>query len=214
MTIPTNVSAKIYWSKGKTRVHKGLEINRPIQNAKLSKVQLRSAEGQALISSGCYACSFSDIVIGRSRRLLGVQGSRNSIYENISGEFYERGIEVTMFANGNTIRAVDGRYLPLSNYEPRPAIRVGEYARNNLIEDVTLKLIDDARLLRIRFNHSSSNQLQNINMHLDQTDFSRNADRLLKSMDDLPRKTTIDNFRVCVNKRLLKKNNCLGHNLK
>ena len=214
ITIPANVSAKIYWSSGTTRVHKKLEPNHPIRNATLSNIQLRSAAGQALISSGCYTCSFSKITMGRTRRLLGVQGARNSIYREISGEFYERGIEVTMFANGNFVKTISGRYVPKSDYKPRPAIRFGEYPRNNLIEDVTLNLIDDAGLLRIRFEHSESNHLKNIKMYLQQNVLRKNIDRLLQSMEELPSNTTISDFSLCAHDLLSGKNNCISGDYK
>lgn len=137
----------------------------PIKDAVLRDLSLGSENSQALIVSGCFRCVVERVHIRRSRRLLPVQGSRGSRFENISGEFTERGIEFAAFATENTVKNVTGAYVPVEGLTPRPAIRFGEYARNNSLSEVRLMLGPAYRgRTKIRFDESMKNRLETIQL--------------------------------------------------
>jgi hypothetical protein len=168
ITIKPATPARFFWSDGSLAVHKGLEANVAIRGAVLRDLQVRSLKGQTLISSGCYACVFENITMGKARRLLVVQGSRNSVYRGIGGKFSERGIEITMFANGNLIENINAEYEPDPEHAPKPAIRFGEYSRNNVLRNIDLRLHTgyDAQT-KIRFDESEGNRLENVRISVD-----------------------------------------------
>lgn len=137
----------------------------PIRDAVLSNVSLSSENSQALIVSGCFQCVIEQVHIGRSRRLLPVQGSRSSHFENIHGTFHERGIEFAAYATENVVVNVTGNYESVQGYSPRPAIRFGEFARDNTLRDVRLTLGPSyLGKIKIRFDESIGNRLSTIRL--------------------------------------------------
>jgi hypothetical protein len=121
--------------------------------------------------SGCYDCRFENIDIGSSRRLVMVEGARNTVFDGVTGEFRERGIEFAMYATDNLIRNVDAR-LAGNHIGIRPAIRFGEHARRNRLENVRLDL-DKAyrgRRDKVRLDDAADNTLFNIELLVEKLD--------------------------------------------
>lgn len=170
--IPADQQLRLHWSDGSKRYPTGLgQPNRAIRDAGVTDVQLVSAEGQGMLVTGCYHCSFSNLTMGRTRRLFSVQGTRRSTYRNITGVFTERGIELAMFASDNTVENVQGTFCGEGRHEIRPAIRFGEYARDNLVQNVTMNLGPHyAKRVKIRFDESAGNKLKNVRLLVSKDD--------------------------------------------
>jgi hypothetical protein len=193
----------IHWSDGSVDGPKGVP-QRTIREAGLRDLALSSMSATALEVSGCYRCSFTDLTIERSRRLVGLQGTRGSLYENISGTFIERGIEVAMYATENTVRNIVGQYSPAPGWQARPAIRFGEFANDNKISQVRLQLGPAYRgKIKIRFDESYNNQLDGIELDMPDEDNTRGAfghraegaERL--SLGALAPDTALNNVALC-----------------
>ena len=153
----------LHWPETDRVRYSDVERNRPIKFAAVRNLQLRSSASQAMLTTGCYKCVFDGLTIGRSRRLLAVQGMRNGIYRNISGMFEERGIEFAMFATNNVVENISGRYEPRIGYPLRPVVRLGESSRDNVIRNVQFNLLNAADVANpIRFDESSNNILEDI----------------------------------------------------
>jgi hypothetical protein len=166
LSFAENEQFRIHWSDGSRSEPGDLGIpNEPVIGAGLESVSLESGAGPALLVSDCYACRFENLYIVRSRRLVGLQATRNSVVDGVTGHFSERGIEVAMFATDNVIRNVDG--VVAENPLPRrPVIRFGEFASRNTIENARFTLGEAYRGRRekIRFDNSSANKLRNVRL--------------------------------------------------
>ena len=204
--VPPDYELLLHWSDGsRAEPAPGTgEPNHPIRDAGLRNLQLESGfDGQALLSSGCYRCTFTDLHIGNSRRLLMVQGMRHTRYQGITGTFRERGIEVVMYAKDNVVEDVEATFLPSSDHEVRPAIRFGEYARDNVVRNVRLNL-GEAYVGRdkIRFDPSVGNRLENITLVVPRDDdrprfLYKGPNELRAAGDVLPPETSLDGVRLC-----------------
>ena len=189
-------------SKSKPRVAPSV----PIADVTIRDLQLRSASGQALRVTGCYSCTFENLTLGRTRRLLMVQGMRHGIYRNIKGVFRERGLEFTMFTWDNIVENVDARFEFEANTavsDIRPAVRFGEFARGNTVKNVRLDLGPRyAKRIKLRFDASGQNSLSNILLIAPGYDDRRtlvvktSGKPASTSMEDLE-ETKLDYVRVC-----------------
>jgi hypothetical protein len=163
VSVPESVVLRLHSAHPPLASMNGIEPNQPIKNAALRSIQIRSANSQAVISSGCYGCEFIDITIGRSRRLIAIQGMRNSTYRNVSGVFGERGVEFAMLAVGNLVENVSARFEPRDSYPLRPSLRFGENAHGNVLRDIRIDLrADEGKPWLLRFDESHENHLENI----------------------------------------------------
>ena len=172
VTIPGGNSFQVHWSDGSlTEPRSSTVPNTPVVGAGLRRIALASRNGQALIVSGCYACRFEGIRIISSRRLLMIEGSRHTVYDGITGQFRERGIEFAMYATDNVVRNVDAR-LAGDHIGIRPAIRFGEHARRNRVEDVRLNLgrAYFGRRDKIRLDDAADNTLARVRLQVNQLD--------------------------------------------
>lgn len=201
--IPASVPTRLYWADGSVATFEGLEANAPIADAQLHDVQLRSTASQALLSSGCYNCTFNNIEIGRSRRFAMMQAMRHSTVSNFTGSFTERGIEITMFAQDNVMKGMTGRFKPQGWNGARPMIRFGEFARHNSLSHISLDLGEAFKgSMLIRFDESSNNTLANIEFFANEPNTA-----MLYATKDLttqrarpkllPPGTTMHNIKVC-----------------
>jgi hypothetical protein len=202
ISAPANVPVRIHWSDG-SRALPLDEPNVPIRDAGMRDLQLASPNGQALLVSGCYKCNFTNLHIGRSRRLFTLQGMRHGQYRNITGNFTERGIEVVQYATQNVVDGVDAQFLRAGNEATRPAIRFGEYARDNIVRNVRLRL-GEAYIGRdkIRFDESAGNRLMNIKLMMPRGDRSRSVVYLAPNatrVDErqLPPGTSLQGVELC-----------------
>lgn len=202
ISAPASELVRIHWSDG-SRALPLDEPNVPIRDAGVRDLQLAVQTSQALIVSGCYKCNFTNLHIGRSRRLFTLQGIRHGQYRNITGNFTERGIEVVQYATQSVVDGVDAQYLPAGNEQTRPAIRFGEYARDNIVRNVRLRLGEDyVGRDKIRFDESTGNRLMNIKLMMPRSDRSRsvvylapNATRVDESR--LPPGTSLQGVELC-----------------
>jgi len=204
VSAPAGMPLELHWSDGSTVRPLG-DPNLPIRDAGVERLTLESDRSQAIVVSGCYHCRFTDLVIAKSLRLFPVQGTRGSLFENISGTFTQRGIEFAMYGTGNTIRNIRGTYRFEPGVKPRPAIRFGEYARDNIIEDVVLDLRDRySEKVKIRFDGSGGNKLRDIQILVadrpDQHDaVMYRAANSQAVTDRRPEGTVIERVRMCRN---------------
>ena len=204
---PAGQPLLIHWSDGSRAVPApgDGEPNAPIKDAGLRDLQLESGfDGQALLSSGCYRCSFINLHVGNSRRLLMVQGMRHTRYQGITGTFRERGIEIVMYAKDNIVDGVDASFLPSPDHEVRPAIRFGEYARDNVIRNVTLRLGEPyVGRDKIRFDPSVGNRLEDIKLIVPRDDdrpryVYKGPDFRRAEADMLPPDTALVGVQLCL----------------
>lgn len=202
ISAPAKMPIALHWSDGSTVRPLGV-ANVPIRDAGVEKLTLESDRSQAFVVSGCYKCRFTDLVIAKSLRLFPVQGTRGSLFENISGTFTQRGIEFAMYGTGNTIRNIRGTYRFEPGIKPRPAIRFGEYARDNTIEGVVMDLRDRySEKMKIRFDGSGGNKLRDIKILVADRPEQRDAVmyRAANSAavaDRRPEGTVIERVRMC-----------------
>lgn len=156
----------VHWPDGSAEAPPGTP-QRTIREAGLRDLALSSTNSTALIVSGCYRCNFTGLTIERSRRLVGLQGTRGSLYQGIRGTFMERGIEFAMYATENTVKDVDAGFSPGGGWEARPAIRFGEFANNNVVSQVRLRLGEGHRgETKIRFDESYRNRLDGVELDI------------------------------------------------
>jgi len=204
ISAPAGMPIDLHWSDGSTV--RPLDVpNVPIRDAGVENLTLESERSEGIVVSGCYRCRFTDLVMARTQRLFPVQGTRGSLFENISGTFTKRGIEFAMYGTGNTIRNIRGTYRYEPDVKPRPAIRFGEYARDNIIEDVVLDLRDRySEKVKIRFDGSGGNKLRDIQILVadrpDQHDaVMYRAANSQAVTDRRPEGTVIERVRMCRN---------------
>jgi hypothetical protein len=203
VTAPTGEPIAIHWNEGHPPSWSGApEI--PIRQAGVRDLTLASAAGQALTVSGCYRCTFTNIVLQRSRMLFAIEGTRGSLFENISGNFTERGIELAELATENTVRRIRGTYVSGAPLMSRPAIRFGEYAFGNTLDDIVLDLRDGyVQTIKIRFDGSEANHLSNIKLLIaepqraDTLRIYRAPGAAHERGDVLPKNTTLEEVLAC-----------------
>ena len=204
--IPENQRIFIHHADGSKQLP-GLrgEPNRMIHDAGLSDMTIVSARAQAVLSSGCYRCTFSNLVMGRTRRLVPLEGARWVEYRNISGTFTERGIEIVMFTRDNIVDGINATYASGSGRVPRPGIRFGEFARGNRVSNVTLDLGPDyVGKPKIRFDASANNTLTNVEVRVPRADRRPVIDVTGTEGTQRVRireETTLDDVRVCAEGR-------------
>jgi hypothetical protein len=202
--IPSGENLQIHWSDGSRALPGGHEPNAPIRAAGLDSLQLESNQGQAMVATGCYRCTFTNLRIGQSRRLLMVQGMRHTVYRNISGMFTEKGIEITKYATDNVVEKIDGQHRPTADATLRPALRVAEYARRNQVRDVQMRLgAAYEGKTKIRFDASSDTKVERVKLFLDRQD--RSPGLLYVPPEGargpggrLPPGTTLNDVQLCV----------------
>jgi hypothetical protein len=202
ISAPANVPVRIHWSDG-SRALPLDEPNVPILNAGIRDLQLASPASQALLVSGCYRCTFTNIHIGDTRRLIALQGMRRGRFTNITGTFTERGIEFAQYATDNIVENVDAEYRRGASERVRPAIRFGEYARDNIVRNSRLRLGQDyIGRDKIRFDESAGNRLINIKLILPSSDRRRSVvyrapDSERDSEGQLPPGTSLQGVQLC-----------------
>ncbi|HEV2746389.1 MAG TPA: hypothetical protein VGW34_03715 [Allosphingosinicella sp.] len=203
--IPPEQGLLLHWSDGSRAlpVADHSQPNAPIRDAGLRNIQIESAAGQAMIGSGCYRCSFVNVHFGKTRRLIPVQGMRHTRFQGITGFFTERGIELAMFAKDNIVEDVDAELRGRSQRGVAPPIRFGEYARDNVLRNINLRL-GEAYVGRdkIRFDASAGNRLENIRLTVPRDDrrprFLYRAPGAERGQGDvLPPGTVLRNVKFC-----------------
>ncbi len=161
---PANERLWVHWSDGSVDAIPGVP-QRTIRQAGLRDLALNSTNSTALIVSGCYRCNFTDLTFERTRRLVGLQGTRGSLYQGIRGTFLSAASRwpcsqprtPCATSSAITARAAAG--------EARPPIRFGEFANNNVISQVRLNLGEAHRgELKIRFDESYGNRLDGVEL--------------------------------------------------
>jgi hypothetical protein len=203
ITAPTGEPVALHWKETHGPSWAGApEI--PIKRAGIRDITLESAAGQAFTVSGCYRCTFENIVVARSRSLFSVEGTRGSLFQNIRGNFTERGIELAEFSTENTIRDIKGVYIDSAKLPSRPALRFGEYAFGNDVSDVVMDLRQNyLQTIKIRFDGSSNNHLADVKLLMTKP---QRADTLRMYLppgtshergDILPDDTTLKNVQAC-----------------
>ena len=193
----------IHWSDGSRSLPAPGAPNLPIKNATLRDLALESGQSNALLPSGCYRCTFENLHITGTRRLIGLQGQRNTVFRNITGTFRERGIEVVMYARDVLVDGVNAELRDPVPGGVRPAIRFGEYARDNTIRNVTLRLGEGyVGRDKLRFGISGQNRLENIVMIVPRPDrvplYRFSWEKVRPTHDRLlPEGTVLRDVRLC-----------------
>ncbi|MEZ5841290.1 MAG: glycosyl hydrolase family 28-related protein [Hyphomicrobiales bacterium] len=142
----------------------GREPILPIANARLANLAIDSALGNGLLVSGCYRCSFENLVFGRTQRFLALQAVRHVEVRNVSGTFSRRGIEFAMLASDTRVAGIKARFEPGATVDRlRPAVRFGENAEGNSVSDGEFLLAGaDGGMALVQFLRSQNNAVRSV----------------------------------------------------
>lgn len=209
VNIPEDQQLRVHWSDGSLTVPSGLgSPNDAIRDAGLHDLQLDSFASAGLTASGCYKCSFTNLHMGNSFRLVGVQGMRFGLFQNITGTFTVKGIEFAKYATDNVVDGVSGEYRN-NGWDVRPAIRFGEYPRNNIVRNVELRVGSSYRRGPpiVSFGGSADNLIENVKIVADEQPggrgrrifYGRPAKEVRGGGGLLPPGTTVRNVNLCLN---------------